>query len=114
MSAILPESRVDAALSTVPIQHRAALYAHYFGLLAKIRELEAQLSERVEVDYGNTVVEAVERAIADTEATTRQGIVEWLRASHPSDTVRATYARKLADRIEAREDVTGEASESVA
>lgn len=101
MSDLLSDSRFDAALHEVPSHHRAALYTHYFRLRERIKSLEAELAAAPPpVPPPADLTEAIDRAIADTRQTVREGIVTWLRVTHTADTVRAAYARKLAGLIE--------------
>jgi hypothetical protein len=117
---ILSESRFDEIVQTVPVHHRIVLYRHFFALGQKVKTLETQIkdvqtvqpeavepeirtvTQTVEVKVVDT--DAIDRAIEDTKETVRKQIVDWLRVHHTTDTVRASYARKLADRLEAKED----------
>lgn len=101
---LLSESRFDAALQGASIHHRAALYTHFLALQQRIKALEAQLAAvpppAPPAPPPVDPTDAIDRAIADTRQTVREGIVTWLRVTHTADTVRAAYARKLAGLIE--------------
>jgi hypothetical protein len=83
VSKILSESAFDEIMLALPsIRMRANLLGHNIAQEQELRLLR----------------EEVKRVKSD-----RLSIVQWLRDTNTTDTVRAQYARKLADRIEAGE-----------
>ena len=96
----MTDAEIESILITLPAtNHRAKTLQHLYRMREQIKHLEAEL-------------DALRLAPVPEKDTTPQ-ILAWLRATHTADTVRAQYARKLADRIAAGEyqDAASERSE---
>jgi hypothetical protein len=97
MNGMLSDSALDEVMKAIPsAHHRAHFLQHNIAVDHQLRELKARVAE-LERD-----AQAPTDCTAMCEAE-RKKIVAWLIAENQGDTVRATYARKMAQKIEAGE-----------
>lgn len=81
----MTDAEIEDVLCTIPSVHtRARALMYLYQLRDRLKQVTTQ-------------------ANALTGEATGREIVTWLRVTNAADTVRANYARKLADRIEAGE-----------
>ena len=115
MSKILSESAFDSILQSVPVHHRATLYAHSAVVAYESKDLKARIAEleRRLASIPPPAPPPPPVPVTTSVDATALRIVAWLRDTHTADTVRAQYARKLADKIEAGEH-TGAVEEHAA
>lgn len=95
MSQDLSDSAIEDILMSLPAVHqRAAALSYLFRLREQVKQLSA-----------GPVLPAEPAPIETPEPTvdSEKVIVAWIRETNAADTVRANYARKIADRIEAGE-----------
>jgi len=96
MNGMLSDSALDEVMQAITSSHHRAHYLHHNIMVAqRIRELTERLEQ---LEKYATPTDCT--AICDLE---RKKIVAWLIAENQGDTVRATYARKMAQKIEAGE-----------
>lgn len=86
----MTDTEIESVILTLPsVAHRAKALAHLYQMQQQVKRLEAEL--------------AVPRLAPTAQNDTELQIVAWIRDTHRADTVRAQYARKLADKIAAGE-----------
>lgn len=98
MPGILDEADYEREVfhATESVRNRAVLLSHDLYQRREMHRLRLRLA-RAEEEFAGPV----------SSASDRTRIVSWLRATNATDTVRAKYARRLADLIEAGEDRKG-------
>jgi hypothetical protein len=94
----LSDSAIEDILMTLPaVYQRAAAFSYLFRLREQVKQREAAPPAPEPV----APTEPIEKTVTAEE--TEKAIVAWIRETNATDTVRANYARKIADRIEAGE-----------